>query len=190
LKGYFGFLVVFAAFALLLSLVEFNLNSKSHDLSSAITSEKLYGIQMNVKEVIIEAAREGAKEGFNNYVNGPPSPHSVAACSDPKASACCCFSSRDAERDTVNGARTKLFSVLSDANFDDSVTVGFVPDPLLSNITSEIVEDQNSTSGYRLSSITIQSIQINITSKKNPSETFAVSMQNIKVGIDEGPIYT
>jgi len=185
LKGYFGFLVVFAAFALLLSLVEFNLNSKSHDLSSAITSEKLYGIQMNVKEVIIEAAREGAKEGFDNYT----ATHSVAACSDLKASACCCFRIQDAERDTVNGARAKLSSVLSNANFDDSVTVGFVLDPLLS-ISSEIVEDPTSPSGYRLSSITIQSIQINITSKKNPSETFAVSMQNIEVGIDEGPIYT
>ena len=188
MKGYFGFLVVFAAFALLLSLVEFNLNSKSHDLSSAITSEKLYGIQMNVKEVIIEAAREGAKEGFNKYVEGPPFPHSAAACSDPKASACCCFRVLEANTFTVNGASAKLSSVLSNAIFDDSVTVGFVPNPSI--ITSEIVEDPASISGHRLSSITISPTQITITSKKNPSETLSVFISNIKVDIDEGPVYT
>ncbi len=67
LKGYFAFLIVFAAFALLISLAQLNLNSKVHDSSKAIWTERFYRVQMNVKEVLIEAARQGALEGFNAY---------------------------------------------------------------------------------------------------------------------------
>jgi len=186
LKGYFGFLIVFAAFALLLSLVEFNLNSKSHDLSSAITSEKLYSIQMNVKEVVIEAAREGAKEGFDNYAKD----HTIYACADPET-VDRCFRVSEARISTESGALLKLLSVLGGANFDDSITV--VPptfDPLSFPVASEIVDDRASPSGYRLSSITLQSISVPIISKSNPSKTLiTVHISRIKVGMDEGPIY-
>ena len=67
---------MFAAFALLLSLVELNLNSKTHNLSNAINAERFYRVQMNVKEVIIEAARQGAREGFQMY----DSTHQISAC--------------------------------------------------------------------------------------------------------------
>ncbi|MFH1221568.1 MAG: hypothetical protein V1492_00610 [Candidatus Micrarchaeota archaeon] len=72
MRGYFTFLIVFAAFLLLVSLAQFNSNAKQSNAGSAIWVERYYQAQMNGKEAIAEAAREGAKSGaasfFTEYV--------------------------------------------------------------------------------------------------------------------------
>jgi hypothetical protein len=110
LKGYFTFLIVFAAFALLLSLVQLNLNSKSHDTSTAIWTERFYRVQMNVKEVIVEAAREGAADGFDAYCAVTPPDE---------------FSSSTATASINAGIMDKMAEVMRDSKdgFDDEIEV-------------------------------------------------------------------
>lgn len=67
MRGYFTFLIVFAAFLLLISLAQFNSNAKTSNAGSAIWVERYYQVQMNAKEAVVEAAREGAKQGFSDY---------------------------------------------------------------------------------------------------------------------------
>lgn|GEM_PF-4347879 len=116
MKGYFAFLIVFAAFALLISLAQLNLNSKSHDVSSAIWTERFYHIQMNVKEVITEAARQGALDGFNTYC-------AVTPAND--------FDARLASEAVRGGIAAKMAGVFgASPGFDDSIEVSVLCDGL------------------------------------------------------------
>ncbi|MEM4359260.1 MAG: hypothetical protein QXT45_01890 [Candidatus Bilamarchaeaceae archaeon] len=78
MRGYFTFVIVFAAYLLLISLAQFNTNAKTSNLGATIWVERYYQVQMNAKEAIIEAAREGAKEGVTEYTTG------LIGCADRK----------------------------------------------------------------------------------------------------------
>lgn len=67
MRGYLSFVLVLASVVLVFTLLEINMVSKSFDLSKAISVERAYGLQMNVKESILESARQGARDGFNTY---------------------------------------------------------------------------------------------------------------------------
>lgn len=67
MRGYFSFLIVFAACLLLVSLVQFNVNSKYSNPAGSLWVERYYQAEMNIKEAIVEAAREGAVEGIIAY---------------------------------------------------------------------------------------------------------------------------
>ncbi len=121
MKGYFTFLIVFAAFALLLSLVQLNLNSKSHDTSTAIWTERFYRVQMNVKEVLIEASREGAEEGFNNYCMMTPSDK---------------FHSSLAGASVNGGIAAKIAAVMAESEFDDEIEVQVLCDGIPAELGS------------------------------------------------------
>jgi hypothetical protein len=70
-------LIVFAAFLLLISLANYNVNAKTNNLGSAIWVERYYQAEMNAKEAVIEAARQGAVEGAEAYFT------SAAQCTNP-----------------------------------------------------------------------------------------------------------
>jgi hypothetical protein len=76
LRGYLTFIVVLAALALVLAMLEMNLAAGDMDFSKAVAVERAYGLQMNAKEAVLEAARQGANEGFGAY----DGTHSLAAC--------------------------------------------------------------------------------------------------------------
>ena len=82
MRGYFTFLIVFAAFLLLISLAQFNTNAKTSNTGSAIWVERYYQAQMNGKEAIAEAAREGAKSGATSFFTDY-----IALCVAPKIAA-------------------------------------------------------------------------------------------------------
>ncbi|MEM4208444.1 MAG: hypothetical protein QW153_02565 [Candidatus Bilamarchaeaceae archaeon] len=67
MRGYLTFVIVFAACLLILSLAQFNVTSKYSNMGRSIWVESYYQHEMNVKEAIFEAAREGAVEGIINY---------------------------------------------------------------------------------------------------------------------------
>jgi hypothetical protein len=76
LQGYISFILVLASLALVLAMLEMNLAAGDRDFSKAVAVERAYGLQMNAKEAVLEAARQGAKEGFGAY----DGTHSLAAC--------------------------------------------------------------------------------------------------------------
>jgi len=67
MRGYFTFLIVFAAYLLLISLAQFNTNAKTSNLGSAIWVERYYQVQLNAKEAVVEASREGVRDGLTSY---------------------------------------------------------------------------------------------------------------------------
>jgi len=69
MRGYFTFLIVLAACLLIVSLFQFNINSKYSNTGRAIWVERYHQTEMNVKEAIVEAAREGAREGLAAYIS-------------------------------------------------------------------------------------------------------------------------
>ncbi|NYZ77274.1 hypothetical protein H0O02_03085 [Candidatus Micrarchaeota archaeon] len=180
MRGYFAFLIVFAAFALLISLAELNLSSKSHNLSAAITAEKFYRTQMNVKEVLIEAARQGAAGGFDAYA----ATHNEAACLAGDAAHC--FSSRDAENAAGLAAIAKMQLVIAGADFDGvDVEVQFGAD----SAQAHVEPDSASPSGWRLSGVDLSSISIKAASENNAAVGVTVDMPRIKVDADAGASY-
>jgi len=67
MRGYFTFLIVLAACLLIVSLFQFNINSKYSNTGRAIWVDRYHQTEMNVKEAIVEAAREGVIEGTLQY---------------------------------------------------------------------------------------------------------------------------
>lgn len=183
LRGYFTFLIVFAAFALLISLAELNLNSKTHNLSSAITTEKFYRIQMNVKEVIVESARQGAQQGFDAYA----ATHTEAACMEsPNHPAC--FKSRDAQESADNAALLKIEMVLASADFGDAAVV---LNPGTNPVNSK-VEPAPTLSGWRLASFELSKtsdMSFTVASEEQPSLSTTVKIPKITVSMDESTSY-
>ncbi len=165
MRGYVTFLIVFAAFALLISLVELNLNSKTHNLSDAIMSERFYRLQMNVKEVVVEAARQGAQEGFQSYA----ATHWQSACPDDPQY---CFKQPDAEASAEFHALEKIREAVN-TDFDDDIDVSIVVGGSAAGAHAE--PDPASPSGWRLSWIelarTPSVISITMTLKENPELT-------------------
>ncbi len=171
MRGYFTFLIVFVSFALLLSLVQLNLNSKTHDQSKAIWTERFYRVQMNVKEVLLEAAREGALDGFNSYCSiTPPDKYNEIF----------------AKQVAVNGALGKIADVfhgVSTPEFDRDIDVELTcedravnPLSCSSLITAETARGSTLPCGRKLTSITIRNtdrprLDITLTSKDGHKKT-------------------
>ncbi len=67
MKGYISFLLVFAAVVSLFSILAILIETNNYNQSKAIGIEQLYQQEMNLKEVVRELARQGAREGFLAY---------------------------------------------------------------------------------------------------------------------------
>ena len=174
-------MIVFAAFALLLSLAQLNLNSKSHNLSGAIITEKFYRTQMNVKEVIIESARQGAQEEFDAYVD-PPNPRTLAACSNPKTQAQC-FKEPEAIAYANAGALANIEKVLLASDFDEMHLVVLFPGtyPIEVTLKPSVLTPEN-PSGYELDTIKISKtsdMAFTLTSSRDSSLSKAIIVPNI-----------
>jgi len=185
-RGYFTFLIVFAAFALLLSLAQLNLNSKSHNLSGAIITEKFYRVQMNVKEVIIESARQGAQKGFDDYA----STHTLAACSNPETQAQC-FRENEARAAANAGALANMELLVADSNFDNEMIVVLLPGTYPVETSLKLSAAHHS--GYELDTVTISKssdMMFTLGSKKDSSLSTEVVVPKITVDMDESAGYS
>lgn len=186
MRGYFTFLIVFAAFALLLSLTQLNLNSKSHNLSGAITTEKFYRVQMNAKEVVIESARQGAQKGFDAYA----ATHSLAACSNPETQAQC-FRENEARASANAGALANMELLVAGSDFDDEITVVLVPGTY--PVETSLKLSSTHHSGYELDTVTISKssdMMLLVSSTQDSSLSTEVVVPKITVDMDESAGYT
>lgn len=77
MRGYFAFFLVFLSSALLLSLLSLSEAAQTADLSRAVAVSRSYGVEMNAKEAVLEAARGGSLAGFAAYDLS----HDVSTCS-------------------------------------------------------------------------------------------------------------
>ena len=66
MRGYFSFILVFASVLLLLNLFH-SFSDLNDNYSKEIAIEKAYQLQLNAKEAIMEAARQGARQGLIEY---------------------------------------------------------------------------------------------------------------------------
>ena len=125
MRGYISFVLVFVAAGILLS--SYSLLAPSPDLSRAVSVERAYGLQMNIKEAALESIRQGAIQGFSDYdevhylenclncpgaCTPPPSPNpcDVMLCAK-------CFREDEARASAIQGAQTQL-GKLHDHQFD------------------------------------------------------------------------
>ncbi len=67
MKGYISFILVFASIFLILTFITINLSSTDFNLARAVSAERTYQIQLNLKEAMIESAKQGAMNGFEKY---------------------------------------------------------------------------------------------------------------------------
>ena len=130
MRGYLSFVLAFLSLALLLSLLLLSQAADSTDLSRAIAVSRTYGVLMNMKEAVLEAARLGGEEGFASYDDS----HSIASClscpdhfCDPlpaapngcDAAVCAmCFREDEARRAAEKEALAKT-GMLAGCGFDD-----------------------------------------------------------------------
>ena len=178
-------MVVFAAFALLLSLAQLNLNSKSHNLSGAIVTEKFYRTQMNVKEVIIESARQGAQEGFDVYA----ATHTLAACSNPQTQSQC-FRENEARTAANAGALANIELILAASDFDEMDPVIVVPGTYPVETSLKLTAEHSS--GYELDTVTISKssdMMFTLTSSRDSSLSTIITVPKITVSTDESTSY-
>lgn len=117
MRGYLSFLLAFASVFLILSFIEASEQSGKISFSKAIAAERAYQAQMNAKEAVLEAAHDGAAEGFRIY----NSTHTVAACADP-ATGDLCFKADDARLAAKLGAYSYI-AKLSEARVDPDMDV-------------------------------------------------------------------
>jgi len=106
MRGYLSFVLAFLSLALILSLLSLSNAAGSRSLSKAVSVERIYGVEMNVKEIILEEARQGGRTGFSIYSTThfermckhcpdnfcapyiPPAPPPENACDETLCSAC------------------------------------------------------------------------------------------------------
>jgi hypothetical protein len=67
MRGYLSFLLVLASLLLVIMLLVSAAALKDFSLSRAIAAERTYQLQMNIKEVVLEAGRQGAVQAFTTY---------------------------------------------------------------------------------------------------------------------------
>lgn len=185
MRGYFTFLIVFAAFALLISLAQLNLNSKSHNLSGAIVTEKFYRTQMNVKEVITESARQGAQAGFDAYA----ATHTLAACGSPQTQSQC-FRANEARAAANAGALANMELVLAASDFDEMNPVILVPGTY--PVETSLKLSSENPSGYELDTVTISKssdMTFTLSSSRDSSLSTTVTVPKITVSMDESTSY-
>ncbi|NYZ74415.1 hypothetical protein H0O00_04695 [Candidatus Micrarchaeota archaeon] len=159
MRGYLSFILVFISVLLLLSLLRLYDASYSMDLSKAVAAERTYAVQMNVKESVIEVARQGALGGFSDYdaahdirlcKHCPDSfcsalPGSANQCDSAKCMAC--FREADARAGAIDKAVSGVHS-LNNHIFDSDFEVG-IGDP---SIEVFLEADSFAKNGFRLGS--------------------------------------
>jgi hypothetical protein len=67
MRGHFTFILVFLAAALLIELAFLRAAASPANLSGAVALERAFGVEMNAKECVLEAARQGGEAGFSAY---------------------------------------------------------------------------------------------------------------------------
>jgi hypothetical protein len=67
MRGYLSFILVFASLILLLTLLQAFSRSVDSNLSKEIAMGRAYHIQLNVRDAVLEAAAQGARDGFLEY---------------------------------------------------------------------------------------------------------------------------
>lgn len=70
MRAFLSFLIVFAAFAIILIILSASTSVRQLNLSKSIEIERSHAIQMNIKELIIESTRLGANIGLIEYLEG------------------------------------------------------------------------------------------------------------------------
>ncbi len=178
MRGYLSFILVFIAVLLLLSLLRLHDASYSTDLSKAVAAERTYAVQMNAKESVIEAARQGALGGFSDYDathdirlcrHCPDSfcsaiPGSANQCDNTKCMAC--FREADARAGAIDRALSGVRSLNSHV-FDSDFEVR-IGDPAMEVF---LEADPAAKNGFRLGSARFtKEFLVSVDSKK-----FAIS---------------
>lgn len=72
MKGFFSFIILFALVLLIIQSSSYFSDSDSFSTDKLIYIERIYQLEMNLKESIEEGAREGAIEGFSLYLLSTP----------------------------------------------------------------------------------------------------------------------
>ncbi|MFH0737153.1 MAG: hypothetical protein V1827_00550 [Candidatus Micrarchaeota archaeon] len=151
MRGYLSFLLAFAACMALLSCHALLGPSSSLDLSKAISVERAYGLQMDMKGAAMESIRQGAVSGFKSYDKNHEignCTHCPGMCLPPPAPDYCdaalcgrCFIESDARAYAISGAEASLDNLRAlqaDGAFitsfgDLDLEVFLIPDPLSKN---------------------------------------------------------
>ncbi|MEW6748081.1 MAG: hypothetical protein AB1295_00025 [Candidatus Micrarchaeota archaeon] len=126
MRGYVSFVLVFLAASVMLSA--YGLQSATRpDLSRAVSAERAYGLQMDIKQSATESIRQGALEGFTLYDNAHDVDkciHCPGACLPPPAPNRCdpaicalCFREDEARESAISGAQDRL-AALAKHSFD------------------------------------------------------------------------
>lgn len=141
MRGYLSFVLVLVSLLLVLSLLEVREASDSSDLSKALSVERAYSVHMNVKECILEAARQGAWEGFAAY----DASHDIRLCKHcldaycspmPAASNRCdavlcnrCFREDEARTEAEQQAHSRI-NLLRSHQFDSDFAVAIMDEEI------------------------------------------------------------
>lgn len=155
MRGYFSFLLALIASIILAGLLSLHVATLMTDLSDAVAAERTYGLDMNVKEAVLESVRSGAHDGFAVY----DSTHDLASCSSCPdhfcaAGACdgvlClrCFRESGARLSAIEGAGERLDALRAHA-FDPDFGVSFAD----AGLEAFLVPDPFSKNGFSLGSV-------------------------------------
>ena len=140
---------------------------------------------MNVKEVIIESARQGAQKGFDAYA----ATHSLAACSNPETQTQC-FRENEARAAANSAALANMELLVAGSKFDDEITVVLAPGTYPVETSLKLSAAHHS--GYELDTITISKSSdmiFTLASKKDSSLSTEVVIPKITVDMDESAGY-
>ena len=141
MRGYFSFLLALLGSIILLDILSVYSASSAFDLSRAVSAERAYGLGMNVKETMLESARNGALAAFAEYdrthdvrmcIHCPdhscalPSPANPAPPNRCDGALCAaCFRESGAREATIGGAgRALLLIGTHEFDPDFSVSLG------------------------------------------------------------------
>jgi hypothetical protein len=159
MRGYLSFVLALLSLLVLLQLSQAQLSAQDFSLSKAITVQRAYSLQMNVKECMLASARQGAMEGFRHY----DATHEVSLCKHCADHFCAplspvngcdpmlcsrCFREDEARaeaRQEALGRLSGLRSHLFDTDFD--LSIGQV------RLSAHLNHSEVSKNGYSLSHI-------------------------------------
>ena len=178
MRGYVSFLLVMAGSLILIDLLAVYSASTSIDLSTAIAAERAYGLEMNVKEIVLESVRSGGSSGFSGYDRThelrkcmhcmdhscalptpanplPPNRCDPVLCGD-------CFRESGAREAAVEGAM-EMLSGLGTQDFDPDFSIEFAE----AELETALGPDPLARNGFFLDSLRFRKIyRINLSSAK------------------------
>lgn len=162
MRAYLSFVLVLFCLMLLISLLQYT----GYTSTKSLINERAYLISMNVKEALIESARQGSLEGFRDY----DSVHSVDDCihCPPCHPELCdpvrcqtCFRESDA-RTSARTAALGHIEALRAHVFDPDFFVTIGP----ADIDEYTKADPAARNGFSLDSFRISATEISISSEK------------------------